>query len=105
MKSGINLKKEVARNRNHTHEIDALAGGSERDFIVQLKAVFEKMPHEIPLYMFVEQGKTVILFRQADRWCGLSGTHRHEKVIIHQCCSRFRYFKEIILKKPGAINT
>lgn len=44
-------------NRNHTHEMDALAGGSERDFIVQLKAVFEKMPHEIPLYMFVETGK------------------------------------------------
>jgi len=44
-------------NMNHTHKMDALAGGSERDFIVQLKTVFEKMPHEIPLYMFVEKGK------------------------------------------------
>ena len=44
-------------NMNHTHEMDALTGGSERDFIVQLKTVFEKMPNEIPLYMFVEQGK------------------------------------------------
>ena len=44
-------------NMNHTHEMDALTGRSERDFIAQLKTVFEKMPHEIPLYMFVEQGK------------------------------------------------
>ena len=44
-------------NKNHTHEMDALAGGPERDFIVQLKTAFEKMPHEIPLYLFVEQGQ------------------------------------------------
>ena len=44
-------------NGNHTQEMDTLADGSERDFIVQLKAAFEKIPHEIPLYMFVEAGK------------------------------------------------
>ena len=44
-------------NGNHTHEMDTLADGPERDFMIQLKAVFEKMPHEIPLYMFVEQGQ------------------------------------------------
>ena len=42
------MEKEVAMNENHTHEMDALKGGSERDFIIQLKTVFEKMPHEIP---------------------------------------------------------
>ncbi|MDY6790753.1 MAG: thioredoxin-disulfide reductase [Thermodesulfobacteriota bacterium] len=44
-------------NTNHTQKMDALTGGSERAFIAQLKAVFEKMSHEIPLYMFAEQGQ------------------------------------------------
>ena len=44
-------------NTNHTHKTDALTGGSEREFITQLKAVFEKMPHDIPLYLFLESGE------------------------------------------------
>jgi thioredoxin reductase (NADPH) len=43
-------------NGNHTHEMDKPADEPERDFMIQLRATFEKMPREIPLYMFVEQG-------------------------------------------------
>ena len=44
-------------NGNKNQDMDTMAAGSEREFFEQLGAVFEKMPHEIPLYMFVEPGK------------------------------------------------
>ena len=44
-------------NGNKNQDMDTMAAGSEREFFEQLRAVFEKMPHEIPLYMFVEPGK------------------------------------------------
>jgi thioredoxin reductase (NADPH) len=44
-------------NGNHTQDMDTMAGGSEREFFEQLRAVFEKMSHEIPLYMFVDPGQ------------------------------------------------
>ncbi|MBT8351267.1 MAG: FAD-dependent oxidoreductase [Deltaproteobacteria bacterium] len=37
--------------------MDTVAGKSEKEFFEQLRAVFEKMSHEIPLYMFVDPGQ------------------------------------------------
>ena len=51
----------------HTATMDSQAAAVNQDqFMRQLKQTFEKLPHEIPIYMFVERGRDDI-FSQTNR--------------------------------------
>jgi thioredoxin reductase (NADPH) len=51
----------------HTATMDSQAAAVNQDqFMRQLKQTFEKLPHEIPIYMFVERGRDDI-FAQTNR--------------------------------------